>query len=112
MLTDAHAPSLLPMVLTLLLVLALIPVALVLLRRFGRALPGGSGGLRVLAQLSLGPRERLVVVEAGDRCLLLSVGTAGVQRVGSLAREAFAAEAAPAESFPSLLRALRKKAGP
>jgi len=110
MLTDPHAPSLLPMVLTLLLVLALIPAALWLLRRIGGAAPGGIGGLRVLAQLSLGQRERLVVVAAGERCLLLAISGAGIQHLADVDGTAFATAAAAAESFPALLRAWRHKA--
>jgi flagellar protein FliO/FliZ len=112
MLTDPHGPSLLPMVLMLLLVLALIPAALWLLRRAGGAVPGGSGGLRVLAQMSLGQRERLVVVEAGERCLLLAVSGAGIQHLAELERGAFATPAAAGESFPALLRAWRNRSNP
>ena len=40
----------------------------------GAALPaGGSGKLRILAQLGVGRNERLVLVRMGERCYLLGV---------------------------------------
>lgn len=79
-----EGPSLLPMIVALVFVLALIPVAMWLLKRIGGVAPGGAAGMRVVAQLSLGPRERIVVVEAGERWLLLGVTAASINRIGTL----------------------------
>lgn len=38
-----------------------------------RTLAGGAGRFRILAQLSLGRAERLVLARVGDRCYLLGV---------------------------------------
>src|SRR5262249_40009957 len=72
--TPAHAktpapegPSLLPLVLTFVFVLALIPVAVWMMKRLGAGNVSATAGMRVVAQLTLGQRERLVVVEAGER---------------------------------------------
>jgi flagellar protein FliO/FliZ len=81
-----QGPSLMPMLLALALVLALIPLATWVLKRLGTALPAQAAGMRVVAQLSLGPRERIVVVEAGSRWLLLGVTASSITRVGSLPR--------------------------
>lgn len=81
-----EGPSLIPMVLALVFVLALVPVAMWLLKRMGGAAPAGVAGMRVVAQLPLGPRERIVVVEAGERWLLLGVTAASINRIGTLPR--------------------------
>ncbi len=81
-------PSLLPMVLVLLLVLALIPVSMWVLKRMGAGGAAGVAGMKVVATLPLGPRERLVVVEAGERWLLLGVTPGAVNRVGTLPKGA------------------------
>ena len=96
------------MLLSLSIVVLLIPLALWLLRRIGSVGAGATAGMRVVGQLPLGPRERLVAVEAGDRCLLLAVGPAGVQRVGTMPLPVAAAGggAPPAADFAALLRRL------
>jgi len=80
------APQVLPtagasignVLLSLALVLALIGGLAWSLRRlqFGRA--GGTRLIQVVAQVPLGPRERVVLVRVGDRQALLGVGPAGV----------------------------------
>jgi flagellar protein FliO/FliZ len=77
-------PSLTPLLMGLLLVLALIGAAAWLLRRAGLAQPGSTAGLRVVAQMALGPRERLVIIEIADRRWLLGVSAAGITRLGTL----------------------------
>ena len=97
---SAAGPSIVPMLLMLLLVLAMIPVALWLLRRLGLGKPAGTTGLRVVTQLSIGQRERVVIVEAGERWWLLGVSAAGVTRLGTLPRGALPAEALPPAGGP------------
>ncbi|MEW5880084.1 MAG: flagellar biosynthetic protein FliO [Pseudomonadota bacterium] len=104
----AEGPSLLPMVVALVFVLALIPLAMWLLKRLGGAQPAGSAGLRVVAQLALGPRERIVVIEAGERWLLLGVTAASINRVGSLPKGDASALAGSATSFASLMARVQK----
>ena len=100
----AAGPSLGPMLLALLLVLALIPVALWLLKRVGPMQTAQVAGLKVIAQLPLGPRERIVVVEAGERWLLLGVTAAHIQRIGTLPKGELP-ENTP--SFKSLLQRVK-----
>jgi flagellar protein FliO/FliZ len=103
-----QGPSLLPLVLALVFVLALIPAAVWLLKRMGAGTATSAAGLRVVAQLPLGTRERLVVVEAGERWLLLGVTAASINRVGTLPKGT--PPAAPtAANFASLLNAARGK---
>jgi len=57
----------------LLLVVGGIIAVIWLLRRLSRVPAGGSGGLRVIAGLALGARERILLVEVGETHLLLGV---------------------------------------
>lgn len=66
------------MLLSLLLVLALLGGIFVLLRRL-QVRPGASGGLRSLAALSVGTRERVVLLEVAGRQLLVGVAPGRVQ---------------------------------
>jgi len=100
-------PSFLPMALALVVVLGLLGAALWALRRAGLAPRGGGGQLRLVTQLALGPRERVVIVEAGERWWLLGVGAGGVTRLGSLPKGEPSAVHAPAASFGALLEKLR-----
>jgi flagellar protein FliO/FliZ len=107
--TAGDGPSLLPMVLVLAFVLALIPVSMWLLKRMGAGGPAAAAGMKVVAQLPLGPRERLVVVEAGERWLLLGVTPSNINRVGTLPKGALPAGASPAAAgFAQLLNAARR----
>ncbi len=74
-------------VLMLLLVIALIPGSLWLVKRVQQVRPGGANAPRameVLAQLSLGPRERLVTVRVADRVMVLGVTAQSVNLVTHL----------------------------
>ena len=104
-----NGPSLAPLLFGLLLVLALIPAAAWLLRRAGLAQPASTAGLRVVAQLPLGPRDRLVIVEVGDRRWLLGVSASGIRRLGTLppGTDAGAPPAAgPERTFADIFRRL------
>ncbi len=74
------AGSALQILAALLLVLGLILGMAWLLRRFG-SLPGsgGSGPLRVLTSAMVGQRERVVLVQVGERQLLLGVAPGRVE---------------------------------
>jgi flagellar protein FliO/FliZ len=103
-----EGPSLLPLVLTFVLVLALIPVAVWMLKRLGAGNVSATAGMQVVAQLPLGQRERLVVVEAGDRWLILGVTPSSINRVGTLPKGELPTGAAAGGSFASLLKHARR----
>jgi len=108
--TAAHpvdGPSYVPMALALLFVLGFIGAALWVLRRTGIAPRGGNGHLRMVTQLALGPRERVVIVEVGERWWLLGVGAGGITRLGSVPKGQTALPEVPAASFSALLERLR-----
>ncbi len=65
--------------LALLLVVGLIVLSAWLLRRFSGAAMGRNGALRMLAGISVGQRERVVLVQAGEVQLLLGVAPGEVR---------------------------------
>jgi flagellar protein FliO/FliZ len=73
--------------LSLALVLALIVVLARMLRRIQCARGGGGPTLDILAQLALGPRERIVLLRVGERQALVGVSPAGVRSLQLLDRE-------------------------
>jgi len=74
-----NAERLLEMVLGLGLVLALIVLAAWLMRRVLRMQPSVNGRMRILAALSLGTRERVVLLQVGGRQLLLGVAPGRIE---------------------------------
>ena len=74
------------------LILALIPAALWLLKRSPLGGAGGSSGLRLVGALALSPSQRLVTVEVGSgddrRWLVLGLSSAGIQTLHSLPPQA------------------------
>jgi len=104
-----EGPSFAPMGLALLVVLGLMGGAVWVLRRSGIAPQGGGNRLlRVVSQLPVGPRERVLVVEAGERWLLLGVSSAGITRLGTLPKGEAGAPPPGAAAFGTLLDKLRK----
>ncbi|WP_238375923.1 flagellar biosynthetic protein FliO [Ectothiorhodospira magna] len=73
------------MILGLTLVIALILVLGFLLRRMGGIQSGAAGELKVLGAVSLGARERMVLVQAGKTQLLLGVAPGRVQTLHVMA---------------------------
>ena len=102
-----EGPSFTPMVLALVFVLGLMGAAVWILRRAGIAPRTNTGHLKIVSQLALGPRERVLIVEAGDRWLLLGVGAGGISRLGTMARAETPAAEAPPANFAALLGRLR-----
>jgi flagellar protein FliO/FliZ len=72
------------MILSLLMVLALIIVSAFILKRFNIAQQGTSR-LSVVTNLSLGAKERVVVVQVGDKQLLLGVTAQQITLLDTLA---------------------------
>jgi flagellar protein FliO/FliZ len=79
------AANLFQLLFGLIVVLIAIGVTALLLRRLGR-LPQGPGALRVIAGLSLGARERAVLIQVGDKQILLGVAPGRVQALHVLER--------------------------
>lgn len=91
-------------------VIALLIGSLWLLKRLGAG--GGMGGfLRVIGGCAVGPRERVVAVEAGETVLLVGVGPGSVSLLHTLPRssvpEASGASAIPGNAFAGILSRLK-----
>jgi flagellar protein FliO/FliZ len=69
-------------ILSLALVIGFIFAAAYVVRRTPFGSSRGNGSLKVVAALPLGPKERLLLVQAGDQELLIAVSPAGVFNVG------------------------------
>jgi flagellar protein FliO/FliZ len=97
-------------------ILALFAVALLaaagvwLFARTARPGFANSPLLRVIAAVHVGPRERVVIVEAGEVWLVLGVAPGRVNAIHTLARDA-AAPLAPQRPFADWLRKLTEKNG-
>ncbi len=63
----------------LVLVVVAIVVAAALVRRFFRLTPGAQGRLRVVCGLTMGSRERIVLLQVGEVQLLLGVSPGRIQ---------------------------------
>ena len=81
------------------LILALIPAALWLLKRSPLGGASASSGLRLVGALALSPSQRLVTVEVGSgadrRWLVLGISAAGIQTLHSLPPQAEAPAPTP-----------------
>ncbi len=73
------------MIMSLALVIGFIFAAAFVAKRmpFGLGARGNNGALKVLAALPLGPKERLLLVQAKGEELLIAVSPAGVFNVGT-----------------------------
>ncbi len=99
--------------------LALILLLMVVLawaaRRSGlaRRLNDAQGNMTLVATQSLGPRERLVLVDVGDQRLVLGVTASQITCLATQPRPENAPQAsAPAATFPLMLEKLRQKYRP
>lgn len=72
------------MILSLAFVVGLILAAAFVFRRTPFSLRGrNSGPLKIVASLPLGPKERLLLVHAGEHEVLVAVSSAGISIVGT-----------------------------
>ena len=91
------------------LVALLLVVGLILaLAWLARRLPGmgaatGNRNLKLVGSLSIGPRERVVVVDVGGTQLLLSTGAGGTRTLHTLEQPLPEPEAGPASPFAQVL---------
>ena len=79
--------SLLQVVLSLIVVVALLVGCLYVLKRLSAPRGAGAGLLRVIAAVAVGTRERVVVVEVGDTWLVLGVAPGSVSALRQLPRQ-------------------------
>jgi len=101
------------MIVGLLVVLGLLVGALWLLKRIGQPQGAAAGLLRVVAGVTVGPRERVVILELGNSWLVLGVAPGQVSTLAEIPRQETTPPAktpAPADFVGQLAARLRKNA--
>lgn len=94
---------------SLVIVLALIPVSLWIARRFMAPGTGsaGQGPIRIRATATLGPRERIVIVEAAGKSLLVGITAQSMQTLAEF-DDAPQFDQPEAPAFANLLKGIRR----
>lgn len=106
------AVSLLQTILALLLVLGCIVLVAWLLRRSSSFHSSAGGKLKIIAAVGLGPRERAVVLQVGDKQLLLGVTPQQIHTLHVLDAPLSAENStAPQGDFASRLRQFMRQGG-
>jgi len=103
--------SLTQLTLSLIAIVALILAIGWVLKRFKLAGPRGSGEIAVIDELSVGPRDRIVLVRVGDAQVLVGVGASGLVPLTPLAAPIALKGGAPAPDFALRLRDLMRRPG-
>lgn len=103
--------SMLPSLTAFVFVLLMIPAALWLMRR-GQGLRGGTGPLAMVAGLNVGARERIAVVRAADRFLVVGITAQSMTLLATLDEwpQAEAAQAPSGSPFATLLNRINQNA--
>lgn len=107
-------PSVWPSLLAFVVVIALIPVALSLVKRAHQLRPQRHGVLNLVGALPVGPRERIAVVTAGEKWLVVGITPQSINLLAALDQ----APDMPAEDarrtagggFAQLLASMKKNA--
>lgn len=76
--------SILPSLAAFVLVIAMIPAAIWLLKRTQAMRPARDGALQLVAGLAVGPRERIAVVNVGQRALVVGITAHGITHLATL----------------------------
>jgi flagellar protein FliO/FliZ len=93
--------SLLQTLLALVFVLALLAALAWFMKRYGPRAAGASTHLRVVGALSLGGRERIMVVEVGDQWIVVGASPGRINALATMPKqETVAASAALAGTTP------------
>jgi flagellar protein FliO/FliZ len=104
--------SLTQLTLSLMAIVALILAISWVLKRMKLAGPRGSGELAVLEELSVGPRDRIMLIRVGESQVLVGVGAGGLVPLTPLAVPiVLKGSAAPAAPFAERLREMMKRPG-
>jgi flagellar protein FliO/FliZ len=103
--------SLSQLTLSLIAIVALILAIGWVLKRFKLAAPRGSADSEILDQLSLGPRERVVLLRVGEAQVLVGVSANGIVPLTPLATPIGLKAAAPSPAFAERLRDMMKRPG-
>jgi flagellar protein FliO/FliZ len=103
--------SLAQLTLSLIAIVALILAISWALKRLKLAGPRGAGEIAVLDELSVGPRERIVLVRVGESQVLVGIGAGGMVPLTPLAVPIVLKGGTPAPPFAERLRDMMKRPG-
>jgi flagellar protein FliO/FliZ len=103
--------SLTQLTLSLIAIVGLILALSWALKRLRLAGPRGSGEIAVLDELSVGPRERIVLVRVGESQVLVGIGAAGMVPLTPLAVPIVLKEGPTTPVFAERLREIMKRPG-
>ena len=103
--------GLLQLTLSLAVVVGLIFAVSWLVKRFKLSAPRASRVMRVVDELAVGPRDRLLLVRVGESQVLLGVGANGMMALTPLPAVIDIPAAAPDPSFASRLRDMMPRTG-
>jgi flagellar protein FliO/FliZ len=109
--TAVPAGGLLQLTLSLIVVVALIFAITWVVKRLNLAVPRASRAMAIVDELTLGPRERLLIVRVGEAHLLLGVGASGVVPLTPLAAAISIPDSAPDSGFAARLREMMNRNG-
>jgi flagellar protein FliO/FliZ len=101
----------LQLTLSLIVVVALIFAITWVVKRLNLAVPRASRAMAIVDELTLGPRERLLIVRIGEAQLLLGVGANGVVALTPLAAAISIPDSAPDSGFAARLREMMSRSG-
>jgi flagellar protein FliO/FliZ len=103
--------SMLPSLVAFVAIVAMIPAVLWLVKRSQGLRPGAAGPLSVVAGLSVGPRERIAVVQAAGRYLVVGITGQSMTLLATLDEwPASPAAASAAVPFAALLERFSQNA--
>lgn len=97
------------MILSLLMVLVVIIISAVILKRF-QGVRHSINGLKIVTSLHLGAKEKLVVVQAGEKQLLLGVTAQQISLIETLDEPLISAKENSVDFAQSIAKLLKQKA--
>jgi flagellar protein FliO/FliZ len=100
-----------PLTLSLIAIVALIFAISWALKRLKLAGPRGSGEIAVLDELSVGPRDRIVLIRVGESQVLVGISAAGLTALTPLATPIALKGGGASPAFAERLRDLMKRPG-
>jgi flagellar protein FliO/FliZ len=103
--------SLAQLTFSLIAIVALIFAISWALKRFKLAGPRGRGQITLLDELTVGPRERIMLIRVGDSQVLVGVGAAGMVGLTPLATPIALADVPAAPLFADRLREFIQRPG-